>query len=399
MLKSFLCDDSMQNTFIKQIYAYIHHRGPVSRAELIEKLHLNRGKVTRSLKYLLDHQFIYITGHADSGGGRPAALYQLHPASGYVIGVQITRYQTNIGLFNVLFEKLAQDTVIMTTEHTPAVTLQSVVQSIKKILHDRGIDQRDVLGVGAGAIGPLDRKKGMILQPETFIASGWEYVPVQETLEKELQVPVLVENGANVGALGEYHAHQYYPNVLNVTSGWAWGCGVIQNGSIMHVRSGDVSRYGHMTVNLHGKRCSCGKHGCAVAYTSLYNILDCIKEEMPDYYNQHIGKRRVVQIDELIPFLRNGGENLKQIIYSTAPYLGAGVANLATAFHADLIVLNGPLINYYPGFFEEVQRQVQNHMDIKQRTTISKGTYAGDSGMMGAALFMFQHWLTETNPR
>ena len=70
---------------------------------------------------------------------------------------------------------------------------------------------------------------------------------------------VKLDNAANTIVLGEYKSNHDYKNILNVTVGWTWGCGVILDGKLFKVESGDISGYGHMVINIDGKKCFCGK--------------------------------------------------------------------------------------------------------------------------------------------
>ena len=79
MLYKFLQDESIQNLPLKLIYQYIYKHGLILRADIIEHTNLNSGKVARSLKELLDYDYIQEVGYGDSEGGRPPALYQINP--------------------------------------------------------------------------------------------------------------------------------------------------------------------------------------------------------------------------------------------------------------------------------------------------------------------------------
>ena len=126
-----------------------------------------------------------------------------------------------------------------------------------------------MLGIGIGAIGPLDSEKGVILHSEPFLAHNWENLPIVDLIKSEIPC----HGGSLImppiqSYLGSLKAIMTYKNILNVTVGWTWGCGVILDGKLLKVESGDISGYGHMVINMDGKKCFCGKKGCMTAYTS-----------------------------------------------------------------------------------------------------------------------------------
>ena len=79
---------------------------------------------------LLDKEYIKEVGHADSGGGRPPTLYQINPLSSYIIGIQLTRSETTIVLFDLLLNRLSERTIIMTPNHTPKIVIEEIKNTI-----------------------------------------------------------------------------------------------------------------------------------------------------------------------------------------------------------------------------------------------------------------------------
>ena len=61
-----------------------------------------------------------------------------------------------------------------------------------------------MLGIGIGAIGPLDREKGVILQSEPFLTQIWENIPIVHQIKQHFPVMVEFDNAANTIVLGEF---------------------------------------------------------------------------------------------------------------------------------------------------------------------------------------------------
>src|SRR4051794_26542710 len=160
MLYKFLQDQSIQNRPMKLIYQYIYQNGSVSRADIIHHTKLNRGKVARSLKELLDKDYIEVKGQGDSEGGRPPKLYQINPTISYIIGIQMTRWETKIALFDVMLNKIHEKSIVITSKHTPNIVIKEIKNTINGFMKTYHFTLNDMLGIGIGAIGPLDREKG-----------------------------------------------------------------------------------------------------------------------------------------------------------------------------------------------------------------------------------------------
>lgn len=128
--------------------------------------------------------------------------------------------------------------------------------------------------VGIGSAGPLDPARGMLLSPTNFRTRGkpWGVVKLTEALESVLHVPVILENDAAAGALGEawMGASKKFDNSVLVTLGTGLGVGVIANGQLVRAGRGLHTEAGHVFLHAGDPTapCGCGNFGCAEAYLS-----------------------------------------------------------------------------------------------------------------------------------
>jgi len=393
MLRQFLQDQSIHNQPTKIIYQYIFQNGLVSRAEIIEKTNLNRGKVARSLKELLEKNYIQVEGLGDSEGGRPPTLYQMNPVISFLIGIQITRWETKIVLYDLLLNKTNEKTVIMLPDHSPAFVIDEIKNTINEFMKIHSIQLEDILGIGIGAIGPLDSEKGTILQSEPFLPMSWGQIPVVDQIKKEFPIFVKLDNAANTIVLGESKQYPAFQNILNVTVGWTLGSGAIHNGKLLKIESGDIAGYGHIVIHMDGKPCYCGKKGCMTAYSSLYAILERIKECSPAFYLERL--KGFSPVDQISHIVAEHDQMTKEVIMDSAKYIGVGLANLATIFHSEIVIVNGPLISQFPGYYEEIIQQASLHMNDQGKIQFRKGNFQRDPGTLGAAMLVLNSLLGE----
>lgn len=390
MLSQFLQDQSIQNLPLKLIYQYIYQKGLVSRADIMNDVNLNRGKVARSLKELLDKNYVLEIGHGDSEGGRPPALYQINPASSYLIGIQITRYTTKIILFDLLLKPLDETAIAMTAKHTPEMVIDEIKQTIHRYMALYDITIEQLLGIGIGAIGPLDPGKGVILHSEPSLTYAWDHIHIVDDIHREFPVLTKLDNAANTIVLGECKQFPEYKNILNVTVGWTIGCGVTLDHKLLQVDSGDISGYGHIVIHLDGKKCFCGKKGCLMEYASLYAIVDRIKECSPAFYHDQLENRDPLEKLQNITAAKD--PEIQKVILDSSKYIGAAVANLVTIFNSELVLVNGPLIDQYPGYFEEIISHVSMNVNDPKTIQFSRGNFHKGVGVAGAAMQILNHY-------
>lgn len=188
----------------RTVYELIRKQDAISKIHLLEQTKWSVSTMTRTLEELCEQQLILEAGLGDSTGGRRPILYTVNPSYGYVFGLEISRTNAMLILCDMSLNKLASKRWTMTEEMTPDIVVSEVVIAITDMMSKLNIDVNVVIGLGVGAVGPLDRTKGNMINPLYFPATGWSNVPIQHMLEEKLSIPVVLDNGANMAILGEH---------------------------------------------------------------------------------------------------------------------------------------------------------------------------------------------------
>ncbi|HYG57809.1 MAG TPA: ROK family protein [Symbiobacteriaceae bacterium] len=129
---------------------------------------------------------------------------------------------------------------------------------------------REVVGLGLGMPGLLDREKGIsVFSPNT----GWRNVPVLSEFA-EFGLPMDMDNDVRCHAVGELHfgAGRGLDNFILLTLGTGIGSGIVMGGQLYRGATGMAGEIGHITLAPGGPLCGCGKHGCFEAVASGRNI-------------------------------------------------------------------------------------------------------------------------------
>ena len=123
------------------------------------------------------------------------------------------------------------------------------------------------IGVGVGAPGPLDTKRGIVLLTPNL---GWVNFPLRQIIHDRLGLPATLDNDANCAVLGEWWvgAARGARNAIGITIGTGIGGGLILDGRLYHGASDVAGEIGHTTIDTEGRRCKCGNYGCLEAYAS-----------------------------------------------------------------------------------------------------------------------------------
>lgn len=380
MLKQFLEDMQPKNRLKKLIYFHIQANGETSKTELKQHFKVTQTTLSRILDSLVEDRLVFMSGTGIAAGGRPPLLYRVTPSAGYYIGVELSRTHVTVILVNASFNILAEVSFPMDGACTPEKTMTKIIGKIEELKNEFIGDSDLIAGIGIGSVGPIDRKRGIILSPEGFQAAGWENVPVTFLLSEALGIPVYLSNGADTAGLAEYHLGDYRDEkILYMISGYGIRGSYIQNGFTGNVNAGDASALGHITIERNGRRCVCGNRGCLLAYTSIGSIIDEIHKIFPEIDVHHA--------NDLIPLINEGHREIRRIALGSAELYGTGLANMVNILHPDAVILHGKLIYQCDSYFEKVKETIELSIYQKDRPlTIKRGNLGEQAAAVGAAI-------------
>src|SRR5437764_7813321 len=131
-----------------------------------------------------------------------------------------------------------------------------------EVLSEVAVERTSVLGVGMGVPGPVDRAHGTA--GSATILPGWVGLRIAAEMEQRLEIPVQIENDANLGALAEltWGAGRDCSNFAYIKAATGIGAGIVINGRLLRGATGTAGEIGHTTLDEAGALCYCGNRGC-----------------------------------------------------------------------------------------------------------------------------------------
>jgi glucokinase len=157
------------------------------------------------------------------------------------------------------------------------------------------------------------------------------------------------------------------------------GGGLILNGNLIAGESGNVSFFGHHSINHTGIKCTCGRVGCVEAYASGPSMV-----------------RRACELgwsgDDFISLAesaRKADERALQAIDEGAHALAVAIINVAAINDLELVVIGGGVSHAGEVYWEPLMRHIaeeSNEISFLHGLKIKKAELLRDSGLLGAAL-------------
>lgn len=249
----------------------------------------------------------------------------------------------------------------------------------------------DLLSIGMGVPGPVDFENGVVINGVNI---GWVNFPIKKELQNESGLSVVVDNDANIAALGEMWkgAGNGAKDVVAVTLGTGVGGGVIANGKIVHGKKAAAGEIGHITsVISGGAPCNCGKMGCLETIASATGIariaIEKIKEsDMKGALAEYYQKNGEVSAKEVFAFY-NTDEIAREVVEEISLHLGFALANVANTLNPEKIVIGGGVSKAGNDLLKSVDKYFKKFAFsvVAESTSLSIATLGNDAGVVGAA--------------
>lgn len=199
---------------------------------------------------------------------------------------------------------------------------------------------------GVGAPGPI--ADGVVTSAPNL--AGWHKpVPLAARLRDALGIPVVVDNDANVGTLGEWQAGagRGARFVLGCWLGTGVGGGLVLDGMPYAGAFGGAGEIGHLVVQRGGALCGCGRRGCLEAYAGRASMERMVAVATaaghPTALHDLQAKKRKRRLTSGVwaEALASGDELATRVFDDGIDALGHALGGLVNLLDLDCVVLGG----------------------------------------------------------
>ncbi|MEC4675876.1 MAG: ROK family protein [Nitrospirota bacterium] len=306
----------------------------------------------------------------------------------YAIGIDIGGTNLRAGLVSEEGE-IVRKIKKPTTEKV----FESITEAIGEIRHD------EVVGIGLGVAGLIDRENGSVLVSSSLHAI--EGMNLVDEIKKIFNVPVFIENDANIAALGEKAggAGRGFRNFVLLTLGTGIGGGIIYQDKLLNV----PAEIGHMSIKSDTEKCQCGNIGCLENYASaramVANAVAMLEKGKESLLTECCQGSFYKLTPEDIYSAALDGDNLsRDILRDAGKNLGVGLANIINMLGPEAIILTGGLLGawniYVQEAIKEASRRAFKH--LFNSVKIIRSSLVDDAGIVGAACLVFNELSRDT---
>jgi N-acetylglucosamine repressor len=365
--KEELTDKEKRNVDILDI---LRKRGPISRPEISKEMGVNVVTISNYIDEFIKRNLVYEKELDVSEGGRRPVLLDLNSRAGYVIGVGLN-LMNMVGLLVDLKGNIVTKTQIARPKQSVKEIAECLLEIIREILRRSKDYTQDIKGIGIGIAGLINKENGSIHWPQKmdhYYAYASVDLPLKGLIEKEFNLPALIENDATSACFGEHwlNLEQGYKNVIYMFSGV--GCGIILNGEIYRGAqgyAGEVSIYNFKEQELFN--CELGNSCFIKRWEMDMGIIDDVKaglaqdkELAAKFFKLTSSNHENVDLKSVFIAARSKDPIALSALDAAARRLGIKIAYMVNLLNPQVVIIGGGLEDAGEEFLNKVSSTVKD---------------------------------------
>lgn len=246
----------------------------------------------------------------------------------------------------------------------------TMIDGIEHVIQEANLTLQQIHGIGIGSPGPLDLKRGIILEAPNL--PTLHHFPLGETLANYFNMKVAINNDANCFVLGEacFGSARQAAIVCGVTLGTGFGCGIVIDRKIFEGATGTAaevwrSPYADRTFE---------DYGAARAVTRVY---------------QQITNRQL-ESKEIYKLAQDHDPDAVAAWSEFGVHLGKILAIITNLLDPDVIVIGGSVSHAWPFFYDSMLKNIHENINQAPRAhlQIRQAALGDDAGLLGAAALL-----------
>ena len=358
-----------RNITKSKIVNYIINHEATSKVELSKDLNLSMPTVLSNVNELLANGIAVETGEYESTGGRKAKRISINPAYRYAVGIRITAKHAGFVLVNLSYEIEKYERIRLEFSTEDAYYLQ-LSEALERFLSD--VEHRErILGIGISIPGIVNSKERMLIKSHALQLENYSL----SFLEQIFSLPVYFENDANAAMMAEDLNN--YRNALYLSLNNTLGGAFCIDGKLIPGANQKAGEFGHMILVPGGKKCYCGKQGCADAYCAASVLTDETKETLEQFM-----KKVEEQDGQAVKVWKEYLNNLAILI-----------SNLRMAYDMD-IILGGEVGGYLADHMITLGKKVMEYNGFEHDARYLKVcSYKREASAVGVAKYYLQAFI------
>ena len=385
-----------------EIFDILRKQGPISRSDISQGMGINVVTISNYIDDFIKNKLVYEKDLDVSEGGRRPVLLDLNPRAGFAVGVGLN-LMNMVGLLVDLKGNIITKTQIARPQTSVKEVSECLLEIVREILRRSKGYAENIKGIGIGVAGLINKKDSSIHWPQKmdhYYTYASVDLPLKALMEKEFNLPTLIENDATSACFGEHwlDLEEGYKNVLYMFSGV--GCGMMINGELYRGSqgyAGEVSVYNFKEQD--SLSCS-NSEPCLVkrwdmdlgVVNDVKTTLQNAKEKAEEFYKVSSCSLENLDLKSIFIAARARNEIALAALDGAARRLGIKIAYLVNLLNPQVVVIGGGFEESGEAFLNKVRSTVMDWA-FREATSELKIVYSQlreNAVAMGAASLVLE---------
>ncbi len=314
----------------------------ISRADIARHTDLARSTVSEIVSELLPTGLVAEVGAGPSSGGRRPILLEFQDDACVILGVDIGAAHVAVTLTNLRGRVLAWEDRGYPVRDDPEGTRALIAELCEACLSASELGSQPLVGIGVAVPSPVDPKDPDRLS--AVVLPKWRGQIGLGDLRGRYDVPLLVDNDANLGALAErwWGAGRGIDDFAYIKLATGVGSGHIIRGEIYRGATAFAGEVGHLAIDPQGAPCVCGLRGCLTTFVGAPALVARTRALLGEYPESVLVDAQLT-IESIEDAALDGDPLALQVVHEAAGYLGIAVAGMLNLMNPAMVVLGGGL--------------------------------------------------------
>ncbi|WP_370942401.1 ROK family protein [Amycolatopsis sp. cg5] len=308
--------------------------GEATRPQISTDTGLSKPTVGQALLDLEQRGLVRTAGRTFSGPGRSAVVYEVNPAAGHVLGIDIGRQAIRFAVADLSGTIVARLDEPNRARSANAL-IKKVRQSADKAIDQAGLLHSDIVATVVGSPGVPDPRSATLHRTPNL--PGWERKGLLNELEVALGPNLVVENDANLSAVGEHSAGAARGRdvFVCITVGTGVGMGILVDGKLFRGAKGAAGEIAYLPYGWPDNRTVSEHDGVR------QGLLESAAAARPFVEDAVAKGLPVSTAKEVFELARDGDPNALAAVRDEAHRLAFVVCSVAAVLDPEVVVLTG----------------------------------------------------------
>jgi predicted NBD/HSP70 family sugar kinase len=351
----------------------VRELGPLSRAQIARRSGLSKPTVSQALTALEAAQLVREAGRSSGGVGPAAVLYELNPAAGWVVGIDVGRHWVRAAIADLNGEIAAR-----LDERALARSAPHLISQIGALAHrladEAGIGWRSVTVATVGSPGVLEPAREQVALAHNL--PGWGREGIVRALRDELGTNLTFENDVNLATVGEHWKGigKGIRDFVYLHVGTGVGMGIVADGRLHRGSRGRAGEIGYLPVATSDPREPTNlRRGALEGSIGATGIVTLARS---------LGVHPPITPKRVLASARRGDERALRVVDLVAERIALAVATILPILDPELVVIGGGIGRNGDVLLHPVERELASISPFRAR--IEASMLGEDAELIGA---------------